>query len=62
MNRKLVDPIGHAWRCCNPNVPVPSPLEQDAVLSTKAPMAEPSVRRGKTGDTQHRMPRHPVLR
>lgn len=28
MSRAYVDPIAHAWRCCNPQTPLPSALEK----------------------------------
>jgi hypothetical protein len=69
MNRKpLIDPIEHAWRHCNPDAPLPSPLARGAVLSTKGPVAEPPSRTPDeapavaTHEPHRRRPRHQTLR
>jgi hypothetical protein len=64
MNRKpQVDPIEHAWRHCNPDAPLPSPLAERVVLSTMASAAEPSRMPDETSETathepHRRRPRH----
>jgi len=68
MNRRpLVDPIQHAWRHCNPDAPMPSPLAQGVVLSIKEPVSEPSktldeVPETATHEPHRRRPRHQGLR
>jgi hypothetical protein len=50
MAHKLVDPIEHAWRRCNPKVPVPSLLEKGSAPSTTKPAAESPTRPDQTNE------------
>ena len=52
-----IDPIAHAWRCCNPHTPLPSALERGALstfaLRLHSSNAQRPTELSGTKDTHH---------